>query len=68
MPNCIFIECSKIHSKILNDKKIIAIFGVIGQTELSPSIFEMSSDSPHSLRIYVSYRVLMVIDFMGFHE
>ena len=28
---CVFIECSKIHSKILNDKNIIAIFGVIGQ-------------------------------------
>ena len=31
MPNCVFIICSKIHSKILNDKNIIAIFGVIGQ-------------------------------------
>ena len=31
MPNCVFIECSKIYSKILVDKNIIAIFGVIGQ-------------------------------------
>ena len=31
MPNCVFIEYSKIHTKILNDKNIIAIFGVIGQ-------------------------------------
>ena len=31
MPNCVFIESSKIQSKILNDKNIIAIFGVIGQ-------------------------------------
>ena len=31
MPKGVFIEYSKIHSKILNDKNIIAIFGVIGQ-------------------------------------
>ena len=31
MPNCVFIDCSKIHSKLLNDKNIIAIFGVIVQ-------------------------------------
>ena len=31
MPNCVFIECSKIHFKILNDKNTIAVFGVIGQ-------------------------------------
>ena len=31
MPNCVFIECSKILSKILNNKNIITIFGVIGQ-------------------------------------
>ena len=31
MRNCVFIDCSKIHSKIWNDKNITAIFGVIGQ-------------------------------------